>query len=78
MGEIADLTIDGDVGQTCLCELGPGDGYPRSCRACRPKGERKLFALADKAKAICPICGKKVALEGLVQHTNAVHPERKT
>jgi hypothetical protein len=69
MGEIADLIVDGDICQMCMCELGPGDGYPRSCASC----QRPTFTTPKKAKTTCPICKKRVALEGLAQHTKAVH-----
>ena len=71
MGEIANLIIDGDICQYCMCELGPGDGYPRTCKGCQ---ESALFTTPDKAYTKCPICEKKIKLVGLAQHTKDKHP----
>lgn len=38
MGEIADGMLNGDFCQYCGEYLGEGDGYPRTCHACKEDG----------------------------------------
>ena len=41
MGEIADMMIGGALCETCGAYVGDEVGYPRKCRSCKPKKERK-------------------------------------
>ena len=75
MGEMADYMINGDDCQECGMYIGPGDGYPRTCGACRR--DRKREAALPKADAsgrvACPTCGKRVKAVGLWQHARDAH-----
>lgn len=70
MGEIANLIIEGDVCQYCMCELGIGPGYPRSCRSCAVPPR----TTSVQPMTTCPHCKKSVKLVGLQQHIKAKHP----
>lgn len=36
MGELTELVLHGDLCQACGQEMGPGEGYPRTCEECHP------------------------------------------
>ena len=76
MGEIADLMLEGDLCEGCGCEMGPGDGYPRRCRACAKEHAayaREATACSAPIKVSCPTCKKKVKRVGLQDHMRDVH-----
>lgn len=65
MGEIADLIIDGEICQTCMCELGEAVGYPRYCEECK-----KQFA----PKYQCTACRKFFnSKQAVIQHIGDSH-----
>lgn len=45
MGDAAEAILNGDDCQECGVVIGPGDGYPRSCAGCDPKGDEGTHLL---------------------------------
>lgn len=78
MGEYADYMINGDDCQQCGVYMGEGDGYPRTCEAC--KRRNKIEAALPKAdgggKVACPTCGRRVKPLGLKDHQRDAHSAR--
>jgi len=75
VGEYADLLLNGDVCQYCMCEFGEGDGYPRSCRGCRQHEPKEVKPKKPQpiAKVSCPTCKKRVKHNGLADHMRDAH-----
>lgn len=71
MGQYADMILEGDVCQVCMCPLEDSLGeFPQTCPSCRHAD------LKDKKAALhafCPTCKKRVKLTGLADHTRVVH-----
>ena len=51
MGEIADMMLDGEMCENCGDYLGGGDGFPRYCGVCRPRGSKSPRAPVFRAMA---------------------------
>lgn len=76
MGEMAEYMLNGDDCQECGAFIGGGNGYPRSCAACRPasKSQQKRFT-AMGGKMNCPHCNARVKRIGLNDHMRDKHGE---
>jgi len=57
-GDMAQAVLDGDYCQECMEFLGDGDGYPRSCDACRAAALKRPKVLEAMAPTTlyCPLC----------------------
>ena len=74
MGEISDLILEGDICQTCMCELGAGEGFPRFCNGCKPKPAKRKVGQLFALKYQCLTCHKLFNSEqGVVQHAQVLH-----
>lgn len=73
MGEISDLIINGDLCQYCMCGLGSGQGYPRSCSVCSSTGAAEGTDLY-RIKYQCTTCNKLLKSEqAAIDHNRAAH-----
>lgn len=71
MGEYADMILEGDVCQVCMCALDGSLGeFPQTCRECA-SAERREKSIAQKVA--CKTCGKRVKLAGVNDHMRVVH-----
>lgn len=75
MGEIADMMLEGDLCGGCGVYLpGEGFGVPRYCRDCKRDQPKAAPVKPNSTKTACKVCGKRVKLAGLADHTRVVHP----
>lgn len=76
MGDIAEMTLNGDMCEGCGEWLGEGDGYPRLCPGCARERRQSDGPLPHKSRgsATCPDCGRSMKGKAAVmQHQNAKH-----
>lgn len=71
MCEIADAIIDGELCE-CGAYIGPGVGYPRSCKCCAK--EEKANAHPKIERTNCHVCNKRLKKAGLADHMRVMHP----
>lgn len=82
MGEYADYILNGDDCQECGMYIGDGDGFPRSCPACRRAGaddcppEQSKAGVQKRGRFGCQLntCNRNFASEyAMLQHMRDKH-----
>lgn len=73
MGDIADMILEGELCQECGAYMEGADGYPRSCRSCKPNFKKPAKTATAQEKVNCPHCMKRVKRVGLSNHIKDSH-----
>jgi PHP family Zn ribbon phosphoesterase len=71
MGEYADMILEGDVCQVCMCPLKNSLGdFPQTCGSCKRADAREV---KTAQRVACKTCGKRVKLAGVKDHMRDAH-----